>query len=540
MGVSYRPAEIVVKVPTDIAAYWRTHDIGVKTDLWPDIVLSRSGFGEPEVTVKVPAHCISEICEMGYKVEYNFSGGEMAKSDEDNLYMTEEEKEKARMADFADYIIWCEAARGGKLPTGNVKEAQKVSPPSSSYDGYDDSDVTEVQGKIAELTYESDASDDYSSDGAHKYTRWDIPRPAEETVSTRVDGLARKLPVYGNKPIVSSPKDVSGENHGHGKRVSKFPVRTVKLTGKSKIAKQMKFVTPEIVNIDTAIQAARKKAERISEELELKDLNERLKKVKLAMWEKESGACADAATKVQGSWPNPSYKCGSRVYDRHDPCDIYFGNWHCDNLHATDCEHETVIVRPEGGWEAPQWSGTGKSSDKGCEPGQGSDKENEDWVGDAWGAFAGDGKGEDANDEAFPNIRTQWDDEDSSSAAETKPEVNHLNVSYWAHVASGNKKIHVPIKESDVSDREKSLLATKMNDIWKWVQENKLGDRVTLRDAYDLAARMHPFDAPKEEHAAAREHGGVREECVEGVGLDWDEVVGRALDDWGHIKVETI
>ncbi|KAF2650492.1 hypothetical protein K491DRAFT_129930 [Lophiostoma macrostomum CBS 122681] len=64
-------------------------------------------------------------------------------------------------------------------------------------------------------------------------------------------------------------------------------------------------------------------------------------------------------------------------------------------------------------------------------------------------------------------------------------------VTYMVQIKAGNNTVFIPIDEANVSGREKAVATTSMQKVWKWVQDKKLGDKITLQDTYDLATEMH-------------------------------------------------
>ncbi|KAL1597166.1 hypothetical protein SLS60_008748 [Paraconiothyrium brasiliense] len=66
-----------------------------------------------------------------------------------------------------------------------------------------------------------------------------------------------------------------------------------------------------------------------------------------------------------------------------------------------------------------------------------------------------------------------------------------LVVTYWITVESGGQQMHVPIEPGQVVGSEKDIITSEMKNVWQWVQDKTLGDKVSLQDAFDLAQKMH-------------------------------------------------
>ncbi|KAJ4346469.1 uncharacterized protein N0V89_010398 [Didymosphaeria variabile] len=71
------------------------------------------------------------------------------------------------------------------------------------------------------------------------------------------------------------------------------------------------------------------------------------------------------------------------------------------------------------------------------------------------------------------------------------PVRHDLVVTYWITVESGEQEMHIPIEPEQVAGPEKDIINTGMKDVWQWVQDKGLGDKVSLQDAFDLAHKMH-------------------------------------------------
>jgi hypothetical protein len=69
-----------------------------------------------------------------------------------------------------------------------------------------------------------------------------------------------------------------------------------------------------------------------------------------------------------------------------------------------------------------------------------------------------------------------------------------LKVTYWAKIESGEDMFQIPIDDKHVSGREKEIVSKSMPKVWKWVRDSKLGDKVGLEEAYELAKDMHGQD----------------------------------------------
>jgi hypothetical protein len=93
---------------------------------------------------------------------------------------------------------------------------------------------------------------------------------------------------------------------------------------------------------------------------------------------------------------------------------------------------------------------------------------------------------------------------------------------YVVQIKSGNDTICIPIKDADVSGREKAVATTSMQRVWKWVQDKNFGDKITLQDAYDLAIEMHGQSEDTGADAGG-EQDGVREQAPPIVGQFHDE-----------------
>lgn len=61
------------------------------------------------------------------------------------------------------------------------------------------------------------------------------------------------------------------------------------------------------------------------------------------------------------------------------------------------------------------------------------------------------------------------------------------NVTYWATVECGDQTVHIPVDSSNVTGPEKTILDGAVKKVWRWVQEKGLGDKVGLKDAFNLA-----------------------------------------------------
>jgi hypothetical protein len=74
-----------------------------------------------------------------------------------------------------------------------------------------------------------------------------------------------------------------------------------------------------------------------------------------------------------------------------------------------------------------------------------------------------------------------------------------FTVTYWATVECGDDTIHVPVNSSNVTGPEKLILGGPAKEVWKWVQEKGLGDKIGLKDAFDLAKDMKCGDEEEED-----------------------------------------
>jgi hypothetical protein len=80
----------------------------------------------------------------------------------------------------------------------------------------------------------------------------------------------------------------------------------------------------------------------------------------------------------------------------------------------------------------------------------------------------------------------------ASGWSEYTPISKDFTVTYWATVESGKHTVHIPINAKDVCAPEKDIINAGMKKVWKWVQDKKIQDKVTLQDAFDLAKDMQP------------------------------------------------
>jgi hypothetical protein len=99
-------------------------------------------------------------------------------------------------------------------------------------------------------------------------------------------------------------------------------------------------------------------------------------------------------------------------------------------------------------------------------------------------------------------------------------------VTYWATIESGDEMVHIPVNSSNVSGPEKAIIegSVGMKNIWRWVQDKDLSDKVGLQDAFDFAKDMHGEDEDEElviekpmpAEATSRAHGrsSVREWAI--------------------------
>lgn len=72
----------------------------------------------------------------------------------------------------------------------------------------------------------------------------------------------------------------------------------------------------------------------------------------------------------------------------------------------------------------------------------------------------------------------------------TTPASKPYTVTYWATVECDGQEAHIPIDSNDVTGSEKTVLDGPAKTVWKWAQEKGLCDKISLRDAFDLAKDM--------------------------------------------------
>ena len=76
--------------------------------------------------------------------------------------------------------------------------------------------------------------------------------------------------------------------------------------------------------------------------------------------------------------------------------------------------------------------------------------------------------------------------------ASAPPTSKDLTITYCAVVKSGDHTVQIPIDEDNVFGPETEIINTSMKTVWKWIVDKKLEDRVTPKDAFDLAREVQP------------------------------------------------